>query len=235
VNYELSIPGSASFYILLQRTAYQSPLLRRVLRRIPGRVSLFCARIEAAARRRSIAARFERGIQRDFRSILPSLLETAGAILDVGCGLGAIDVLLSRHYSEAAAPSLYLADFGDTATRIDYRFGPSHAHYNSFEVARGLLLKNGVPAESLHFISPKDIARPEYGSRFDLVISTLAWGFHFPVETYAEAVSAAMADGARLILDVRVGTNGIDQLRKWFSSVDMIEESEVRRRVVAAK
>jgi hypothetical protein len=102
-------------------------------------------------------------------------------------------------------------------------------------VARELLLQNDVEAESLHFMSPHDIARPEHDSRFDLVISTLAWGFHFPVETYAEAVSAAIADGVRLILDLRVGTNGIERLRRWFPVVSVIEESEVRQRVVAEK
>jgi hypothetical protein len=66
-------------------------------------------------------------------------------------------------------------------------------------------------------------------------MSTLAWGFHFPVETYADAVSRKLTDSGRLILDVRVGTNGVEALRQVFPQVQVIKENEVRRRVLAAR
>jgi SAM-dependent methyltransferase len=206
-----------------------------MLRLLPGRVSLAYARLEASLRRKSIASRFRRGIHRDFRSIAPFLPDTASAILDVGCGLAAIDVLLSRHYSAPAAPALYLADFEETSHRIDYDFGRSHAHYNSMVAARELLTANGVSPETMHFISPDEIARRENLPRFQLVISTLAWGFHFPIEVYAEAVLRVMAAEGRLILDVRVGTDGLARLEGLFPVIRVIEENEVRQRVLATR
>jgi hypothetical protein len=235
VEAELSIPRPAGLYILLQRTAYQSPLLARLLRRAPGRASLAYARLEAAVRRSRIEDRYRRGIQRDFRSIAPSLPSSAQAILDIGCGLAGIDILLSRHFAAPSPPDLYLSDFEHTDSRILYDFGPAHAHYNSLTLAQQFLLLNDVPPETIRMLHPDEIAGTDDGRRFDLVISTLAWGFHFPVETYADAISSRMTEQGRLILDVRVGTNGVEALRKTFPRVQVIEENETRRRVLAAR
>ncbi len=235
MNAELAIPRSAGLFILLQRTAYQSPLLTRLLRRVPGRASLAYARLEAAVRRTRIEDRYRRGIQRDFRSMAPSLPSAAQAILDIGCGLAGIDILFSRHFAVPSPPHLYLADFEDTDPRLRYDFGPSHAHYNSLSLARDFLLLNDVPPETIHLLHPDEIARTDGSPGFDLVISTLAWGFHFPVETYADAVSKRLTDQGRLILDVRVGTSGVEALRKTFPRVQVIEENEVRQRVLAAR
>ncbi len=235
MNDDIKIPSAASLYILLQRTSYQSKMLGRLLRRVPGPFSLFFAKVEAALRRNRIATRFTRGIRRDYSCIAPFLPDAANAILDIGCGLAAIDILLSRHYSPNGPVHLYLADFEETSSHIEYGFGPQHAHYNSLAIANELLLRNEVPASTIHFVAPHEIEKIEPLPRFQLVISTLAWGFHFPVEAYVQVVSNALDKNGRLILDLRVGTDGIQQLHKYFPVVDVIEESETRQRVIARK
>jgi SAM-dependent methyltransferase len=235
IKTQLSIPAEASLYILLQRTAYQSAILKRLLRRFPGPISLAYARLEAALRRNAIVPRFQRGILRDFRSIEAALPPTVANVLDIGCGLAAIDVLISRHFSKPSPPSLFLADFEETNTSLDYSFGISHSRYNSFVVARELLLDNGIPLETLHMISPEEIGRNRDLPCFDLVISTLAWGFHFPVESYSQAVSDVMADGGRLILDIRTNTVGIEQLGRYFHVAQILEKNESRQRVLAIR
>ena len=235
MNEGLTVPPSASFYILLQRTDNQSVALSRLLRRVPGRFSLAFAQIEALVRRKHIASRFVRGIRRDFNSIAGVLPKHVNAILDVGCGLAAIDILLSRHYTDYDPVQLYLADFGDTSSRIEYGFGRHPSRYNSLSVANELLVSNHIPPKTIHFISPDDIARDDSLPPLQVVISTLAWGFHFPVETYAQVISSAMAPEGRLILDVRTGTDGIDRLRDYFLVVELIEETEKWRRVVARR
>lgn len=233
MNDELSVPPSALLFILLQRTAYQSAILSRLLRRVPAPASLLFARLESSLRREAIAARFVRGVQRDYKSIAGALPKDASAILDLGCGVAAIDVLLSRHYSDRGPVKLYLVDFEETSAQIDYGFSVTPSRYNSLRVAKEFLLANKVPVSTIHFVSPEQILRASDVPPLQLVISTLAWGFHFPVETYAPVVSAAMAPEGRLILDIRVGTDGIERLRDYFPVVEVIEETEVRCRVVA--
>jgi len=163
----------------------------------------------------------------------PWLPPAASRILDIGCGLAAIDILLYRRYSAAAAPDLYLADYDTTTARVHYGFGSSPAVYNSLTVAHDLLLGNGVGADSIHFIRPEDISQSKQLPRFSLVISTLAWGFHFPVDVYAQAVSNVMEDEAKLIIDIRAGTDGIEQLKRCFTLSGVIEQNDVRVRAVA--
>jgi hypothetical protein len=233
MNLDLSVPKSASLFIILQRTAYQTPFLARLLRRFPGPISLAYATIEARVRYVNIIDRFQRSIHRDFRSIESALPPAATNILDIGCGLAAIDVFLYRHYIIPSQPDLYLADFDETSKRIDYSYGRSPTRYNSLQIAREMLLDNDVPSQAIHFINPEDIVRAQDLPRFNLVISTLAWGFHFPVDAYAQAVFNLMADGGSLILDIRKGTDGIGQLEKLFRVTQIIEESETRQRVLA--
>lgn len=233
MNYDLSVPTSASLFILLQRTAYQSPFLARLLRHLPGPISLAYASIEARVRGNIIVGRFQRGIHRDFRSMESALPPEADNILDIGCGLAAIDVLLYRYFSNPSPPDLYLADFEETSYRLDYRFGQSPARYNSLNVARELLVNNGIPPHASHFINPDQIVRAHDLPRFNLVISTLAWGFHFPVDTYAPAVSKLIAEEGRIILDIRRDSDGIEQLEKLFQVDHIIEENETRQRVLA--
>jgi SAM-dependent methyltransferase len=233
MNNDLSVPSSASLYILLQRTAYQSTFLARLLRHLPGPISLAYASVEARVRRNVIVSRFQRGIHRDFRSIESALPPVTANILDIGCGLAALDVLLYHYFSNPSPPDLYLAGFEETSYRLDYRFGQSPSRYNSFNVARELLINNGIPPQACHFINPDEIIQAHDLPRFNLVISTLAWGFHFPVDTYAEAVSKVVAEEGRIILDLRRDTDGIEQLEKVFRVAKIIEENETRQRVLA--
>ncbi len=118
---------------------------------------------------------------------------------------------------------------------VHYGFGYAPAVYNSFTVTREFLVANGVPPGSLHLIDPQSLFEPVDYPRFSLVISTLAWGYHFPVEVYARAVRALMADEGRLILDIRTGTDGVDQLQVCFRVMAVVESSSVRQRVVAVR
>ncbi len=56
-------------------------------------------------------------INKEFNEIKQWLPKKCEAVLDIGCGLAGIDVLLSRHYG---APRLYLADQNKTDKDIHY-------------------------------------------------------------------------------------------------------------------
>ncbi len=67
----------------------------------------------------------------------------------------------------------------------------------------------------------------------DVVISLLAWGFHFPVSTYLDWVCSCLAAGGRLIMDVRRGTDGMKPLAARFSKLSVISETAKAQRICA--
>lgn len=60
---------------------------------------------------------------------------------------------------------------------------------------------------------------------FDVVVSLLSWGFHYPISTYAPRCSGVM------VVDVRKGTNGEGDLRKY-GDLTVVHEAQKYRRVV---
>jgi len=148
------------------------------------------------------------------RAFLPS---APSAILDIGAGLGGIDLTLHNYFD--SHPILYLLDKeGVSPTRhggyhVSAKDFPS---YHSFLCTRRFLEANGVPGENIKTI---DIAMSPFPTeKFDMVISLLSWGFHFSVDMYIQEVYNQLNKGGRLIIDIRKGTDGVDVLSKVFGT-----------------
>ncbi len=93
----------------------------------------------------------------------------------------------------------------------------------------------GVPASNIY---TNEINRDGFpGTQsFDLVISLISWGFHYPVSTYARPVYGALAPHGVLILDVRRGTAGKDELAELFGqSPTLLQVTEKYERVKLVK
>lgn len=133
-------------------------------------------------------------LSQQFASIAPWLPAHCDAFLDVGSGLGGIDVLISRALPGAA---LWLLDGEATPPRVEFHRQP----FNDMLVAHGFLADNG--AKLAGFYTAEAPAAPDDGRRFDLVVSFGAWCFHLAPETYLDFVRAHLVPGATLILEVR--------------------------------
>ena len=127
-----------------------------------------------------------------FASVKPFLPKNVTSILDVGSGLGGIDILLSRHFGDH--PRICLLDGIDdhpVMTRHAVTFSNSH-------VAFRFLRENGVKGD-LVAIAP-EVGEPV---SCELVVSFGSWCFHYPPELYLDFVDQCCCFGAVLILDVR--------------------------------
>lgn len=112
-------------------------------------------------------------VEADFAQIEPFLPSQASSILDIGCGLAGIDVFLKRKYPGAR---LTLLDSdGDVAV---YGWGEVNNPYGSRALAEELLMVNGVQVDEWLPAGTKGKLKA------DLVVSLVAWGFHFPLSTY---------------------------------------------------
>jgi SAM-dependent methyltransferase len=136
-------------------------------------------------------AAYARSLDAIYESMAPALPTRCRRVLDVGSGLGGIDVLLARRYPNLDVHTLDGVEDPPVVASHSKPF--SHAG-----VAADFLRKNGVTSHTHHAPYTQS-----FDVKFDLVISFAAWGFHITPGDYLPQVKAALAPKAVIILDVR--------------------------------
>lgn len=156
-------------------------------------------------------------------SIVPFLPGSAGHILDIGSGLGGIDILLHRHYGSEA--SICLLDGEETGPEVKWSFQP----HNSMPVAFDFLYKNGVT--NVHSITPGNLDKWA-GPKFDLVVSFAAWCFHICPGDYLDDLKTVIHDKTVIILEVRrTKADWLRDLLQAFGEPKVISKAEKYVRV----
>jgi len=225
----LRIPPGSETFLVLQRTQYRSAL-RRLLRKVglAGVYDRHLARHVDASRRGTIERLYEAELADEFSRLQPHLPTSCRRVLDIGCGLGGIDAWI---YHACGRPKLCLLD-REGRSAVFYGFRADAASYNSLALARRLLEMNGVAAEHITTIDVDSEPLPR-DHRFDLVISLLSWGFHYPLDTYLDYVKAQLADDGAVIVDTRRDTGGYDTLSSHFEQVTVVDETAKLQRLKA--
>jgi SAM-dependent methyltransferase len=215
------LPG-AEVYVALQRTTYQHPITQKFQKKIkigPFRISLkrqynkWLLPLIESRRADSIFDNYYSDMEREYLSIAGHLPGYAGRILDIGCGIGGIDVFLHSHYRGEA--KIHLLDRSGISDNVYYGFSEWGAYYNSLDMTCRFLSQNGISTEDVVAV---DVERDPFpaAQSFDLVLSILSWGYHYPLTTYLDAVHGALAPGGTLIVDLRRNTPGKQQLTEKF-------------------
>jgi len=151
-------------------------------------------------------------IRGEFNCIEPYLPPTCDAILDVGSGLGGIDILLQRHYGEAC--QVTLLDGADDAPMVE-----SHAKtFNHMGVARDFLAANHVGNVHCVDANAAVLHAPSY---FDLVVSFKSWCFHVEPKRYVDFVrsNSIPGGGTKVIVDMRHRGREPDRHREWWTQM----------------
>jgi SAM-dependent methyltransferase len=236
----ISIPDNAIKYILFQRTKYliyqNNKWLNSIIIRIPFLTYNRMVVFEAWLFKSRIKRLFSEDMEREYESIKEGLPEDPSAILDIGCGVAGIDVMLARHYKERGkSVDFYLLDKTELNDKVYYDLEKTASYYNSLDVARNLLMANGVASERVHI--QEVTGNPIFpGIQFDLVLSLISWGFHYPVETYLDEVNDLLKPRGKLIIDVRKGSNGDALVKQKFNSrLVLIKDAQKHQRFMIEK
>jgi SAM-dependent methyltransferase len=174
----MEIPKSCIKYINLQRTGYKDPVYD-----------------------------FTRAMQYEYEMIKPFLPKKCNTILDIGAGLGGIDILLSKHFNN---PKIYLFDRDYENVKVVYGYNRGESFYNSFKATTELMAANKI--KNYELLNAEN-GYPDLKG-IDLIISLLSWGYHYKVETYINEVFNSLKPGGRLILDIRENTDGVQIIKK---------------------
>lgn len=134
---------------------------------------------------------YQDSLTADLETMLPHLPEHCGNVLDVGSGLGGIDVLIDRQYGGDVYVSLM--DGIDDPPELKFH----NCTYNDMKVARDFLTRNGVVRCGYYSTPPRGAVE------FDLIVSLQSWCFHYGPSAYLSFVRQCCHPETVLILDVR--------------------------------
>ena len=103
-----------------------------------------------------------------FKNYLPNSPKN---IMDIGCGLGVIDIYLNRIFKNS--PNFFLLDKNRIDNKIKYGFSNNYESYNDLSETKNILIANQINLNQINlFDAEKDITIEE---EIDLVISLKSW------------------------------------------------------------
>jgi len=168
-------------------------------------------------------------MEKEFKLMLPFLSKECNSILDIGCGIAGIDVLLSKHYDN---PKLYLLDGDFKNPDIVYGFTKNtKSIYNSLLATKDMMEKNHISNYKILTLN----SGLNLMENIDIIISTLSCGYHYPVDTYLEKINKILSKNGILIIDIRENTDGIKKIGKYFQYINIISNYNKSARICARR
>jgi SAM-dependent methyltransferase len=156
--------------------------------------------------------------------LIPFLPYTCTSILDIGCGIGGIDLLLYQFYTnELWEPDLYLLDSYEESEHVSYGYHNRFSVYNDLMITKKFLMGNGILEHRIHLIAANDDYMINSSDQVEMVISLGSWGYHYPLQLYLNEVLRLLVPGGVVITTLRGNTNGAQTLENHFCDVRIIK------------
>ena len=169
-----------------------------------------------------IEKRAEELFQKEIELIKKYLPKKAQNIMDIGCGLGIINIFLNKIYNNQ--PNFFLLDKNRIDKVIKYGFSSDYESYNDLKETRNLLINNDINPSSINtFDVEKDF---KIDAKIDLVISLKSMGYHYPIDQYLRLFQTCCDENTSFIFDVSEGYYNENLFKKYFESVDIFYEEK---------
>ena len=158
----------------------------------------------------------------DFEFMFPFFPETMGTVLDIGAGVGGIDLLICRRFEKVRVD---LLDKDEVLPELWYGFSKRPAAYNTKLDTENFFALNGIRSIKYHTEYPEE-------NKYDFIFSRISCGFHYPVQTYLKQIKRTLNKRGRLFLDVRKNKGEIDALKKEFGKVKILNTQKAMHRII---
>lgn len=153
-----------------------------------------------------------------FENFLPKRVNN---IMDIGCGLGIINIYLNKIYNNY--PNYYLLDKNKIDKKIKYGFSHDYESYNDLEETRQILENNDINYNNIHLFDVEK--KLQINKKIDLVISLKSMGYHYPFEIYLDLLKSCCTIETKFIFDTCIDNNE-DILQAYFENIKVIYEEE---------
>ena len=153
------------------------------------------------------------------KSFLPNKAEN---IMDIGCGLGIINIFLNRIYLNKA--SFYLLDKNHIDNKIKYGFSSDYESYNDLNETKKILLKNNIKDNKINTFNVDQYIKIK--KKMNLVISLKSMGYHYPFENYISLFKDCCSRNTTFIFDISSDRYEVNFFKKYFNKIKVIHIEE---------
>ena len=154
-----------------------------------------------------------------FKKFLPNSIKN---VMDVGCGLGLINIYINRIANSDT--QFFLLDKNRIDKKIKYGFSPNYESYNNLNETRKILMSNNIKDDCIKLfdVDQKILIH----NKIDLVISLKSMGYHYPIDNYIDLFRKCCTKDTVFIYDI--GENQFDEntLKEIFNDIEIIYEEK---------
>ena len=154
-----------------------------------------------------------------FKHFLPNSVNN---IMDIGCGLGIINIYLNKFFEKK--PTFFLLDKNRIDRKIKYGFSSNYESYNDLNETKNILIENDIDSGFIYLF---DVEKQfQINKKMDLVISLKSMGYHYPINKYIELFRNCCTKDTVFIYDT--GDNQYDEnyLKTIFDDIEIIYEEK---------
>ena len=156
--------------------------------------------------------------QKEINTVKNFVPDNVNNIMDVGCGLGIINIFLDKIYKHGA--NFYLLDKNRIDNKIKYGFSTDYESYNSLDETKNILSDNGLENNRINIYDvDEDI---NIDKKIDLVISLKSMGYHYPFENYIQLFKTCCSKDTIFIFDIATDQYELSFFEKYFEKVQTI-------------
>lgn len=153
------------------------------------------------------------------KDYLPSKVNNS---LDIGCGLGLIDIALYNHYDNINLHLLDKTNIIDENTSVR-GFNKEYIFYNSMDSTKDTLISNGVNKDNIFtYEVSEDNLKKINQNQYELILSLLSCGWHYSLETYVDLIKNTLSQDGVLILDIRHDTGQLNYAKEHFELLHIV-------------
>lgn len=168
----------------------------------------------------NVGLQFWESCYNDFEQI-KGYIKPGDCILDIGCGLAGTDLIIKQNIPEV---DIYLFDLDQIDKVVKYGYAPVTSAYNLQKVTATLFELNGVD------MPPYFTSFPE-GLKFNIVLSFLSYGFHYPIHVYIDKIIEVLEPEGTVILDIRKDKGQEQDMRFFLGQQTIISDTKSYRRI----
>ena len=209
--------------LLLQRNEFLSSN-QITIRKLFGR-KLFTKYLINFFQDKNLSEKVFAKIKNEFDSIKKYLPENISNVMDIGCGIGLIDVFINKHYPHCQ--KFYLLDKNSIDSKIVYGFSEDYESYNISNITKNFLINNYIDENKINLIDVENNFSIKPNS-IDLCISLVSMGYHYPFSIYLDIMKEASNDNTVFIFDIATEYQDLDYLKKHFGKVKIIETINIK-------
>jgi len=159
-------------------------------------------------------------IEKEFNLIKKYIPINIKSVMDIGCGLGLINIFLNNNFKNIN--KFYLLDKNKIDHKVKYGFSKSYESYNSLTATRDTLILNNIQKKKINLIDvDKDY---NIKNSIDFVISLVSMGYHYPISNYIELLRKTSNKNTVFIFDIATEYQDLSIIKNYFNKYEIIEK-----------